>query len=220
MSDGDILAVFDWRQAVKRFDPEKKISEEDFAVILEAARLSPSSFGLEPWNLLVVDDATLREDLRQVAWGIGTKLTPAARLVVITAKTSEAMQPDGQYVRHILQDLRHLDDAGYEEYVKKWVEPWAKNDFGRFEGPQLLHEWAARQAYIVLANMMTVAAMRGVGSCPIEGFNIAKVVRLLQAARCLDPQQDLPVAMAVFGYRAEPQRPKIRRPMSEIVRQV
>lgn len=83
---------------------------------------------------------------------------------------------------------------------------------------ELLHQWAARQAYIALGNMMTVAALRGIDSQPIEGFNIAQITDILTTHNLIDPTIDRPAVMVSFGYRATEQPTKIRRPIDEIVK--
>lgn len=69
MNNEDIISAFNFRHACKEFDPEKKISEQDFSFIMETARLSPSSFGIEPWEFLIVQDPEIREKLKTYTWG-------------------------------------------------------------------------------------------------------------------------------------------------------
>ena len=64
-----IIEAFNYRHACKEFNPEKKISDQDFNFILETGRLSPSSFGFEPWKFLVVQNQNLREKIKEHAWG-------------------------------------------------------------------------------------------------------------------------------------------------------
>lgn len=86
ISKEQVLEVFHFRSAVRHYDPTKKISEEDFAYILELGRLSPSSVGFEPWKFLVVQNPELREKLKPVSWGMKTQLDDASHLVFILAK--------------------------------------------------------------------------------------------------------------------------------------
>ncbi|MDP4098288.1 NAD(P)H-dependent oxidoreductase [Paenibacillus sp. P96] len=79
------MAAFEFRHATKEFDPTKKISAEDFNVILETARLSPSSVGLEPWKFVVVQNPDLREKLRTVSWGAQGQMPTASHVVLILA---------------------------------------------------------------------------------------------------------------------------------------
>lgn len=205
-----------FRHAAKQFDPGKIVSEGDFDLILEAGRLSPSSFGLEPWNIIVAGEK-LRGELVPFCWGAQGQLPTASHFLIFTAKTSAAMMSDVPYPKQALTTVRGMNDAEADDYLR-WYEKWLREDYGRLDAPQLLHEWAARQAYIAAGNMMTVAAMRGVDSCAIEGFTVSKVTELLAQKKLIDPEQDLPVLMLAFGNRVDPPKPKTRRTVSEIVR--
>lgn len=65
----EILEAFNYRYACKKFNKDKKVSDEDFATIIESARLSPSSFGLEPWKFLLLKNEKMKEDFKEFAWG-------------------------------------------------------------------------------------------------------------------------------------------------------
>ena len=91
-----VLNAFRFRHACKSYDVAKKIPADDFAYILETARLSPSSFGLEPWRFLVVQNRTLREELRDIAWGVAEKIMDCSHFVILLARTQAAMQADYQ----------------------------------------------------------------------------------------------------------------------------
>ncbi len=212
-----ILAGFNFRHAAKRFDSEKTIPNEDFELLLEVARLSPSSFGLEPWNSIIANGA-LRRELTPLCWGAQGQLPTASYFIIFTAKTSEAMAPEAPFAKQTLQSVRGMSEAEANEYVA-FYKKWLTHDYARLNTPELLHEWAARQAYIAMAKMMTVAAMRGIDSCAIEGFNVQKVTTLLAAKKLIDPTQDLPVVMLALGYRIDPPKHKTRRPMGEIMKE-
>ena len=87
-----VLDAFNFRHACKSYDAAKKIPADDFAYILETARLSPSSFGLEPWRFLVVQNRTLRQELRGIAWGAAEKIMDCSHFVILLARTQAAMQ--------------------------------------------------------------------------------------------------------------------------------
>ena len=91
-----VLHAFHFRHACKSYDATKKISADDFAYILETAHLSPSSFGLEPWRFLVVQNPALREELRDIAWGAADKIMDCSHFVILLARTQAAMQADYQ----------------------------------------------------------------------------------------------------------------------------
>ncbi|MDK4531299.1 nitroreductase family protein, partial [Kingella kingae] len=83
-----LLEVFRRRAATRAYDPNRTISDADFAAILECARLSPSSVGSEPWQFLVIQNSDLRAKLKPVSWGMATQVDDASHLVVIAAKTN------------------------------------------------------------------------------------------------------------------------------------
>jgi nitroreductase len=214
----EIQEAFMFRFAAKKYDPERKISDKDFSLILETAQLSPSSYGFEPWNIIVVQDEALRKEFLDAGtWGAKGTLATASHFIVMTAKTGKALQPsDSEHLTHMLRDIKQMSASSIQGTTNKYAD-WQKNDFN-LTTPELLHHWAARQAYIALGNMMTVAAMRCIDSQPIEGFNITKITRILVEHNLIDPTIDLPVVMVSFGYRAIEQSKKTRRPIDEIVK--
>lgn len=215
----DILEAFNRRFATKKFDTKKKVPADEFDLVLQSARLSPTSFGFEPWDLIVVQDPAIREEMRRAGtWGAHGTLPTASHFVILTAKTGPALAANGAHLTHILTDIKNTPAEGVRGMTAKYDE-WLRDDF-ELTTPELLHQWAARQAYIALGNMMTVAAMREIDSCPIEGFNIGKIADVLVGHGLLDSKTDLPVVMVAFGYRDHEQPPKTRRPLDEIVQWV
>lgn len=212
-----ILNAFNFRYATKKFNPTKKISNQDFSFILETARLSPSSFGFEPWNIIVLQDMKVREKLLLYTWGAQGTLLTASHFLLITAKTRQGLAPDGEFLAHMMKDIRNFDDemaAGYQKTYRKFLE----SDFNLLENDRAVWDWAAKSAYIALGNMMTAAAMVGIDSCPIEGFQADDVEPLLRKEGIVDGKDNRLIVMLAFGYRADqPKREKTRRPMSEIV---
>ena len=103
-----IIEAFQFRHATKSFDPTKKITEDDFSFILETARLSPSSFGYEPWNLLVIQNESVRNEIREVSWGAQGQLPTASHYVIFLARTGEQMQPNGAHVHTYDESTRSV----------------------------------------------------------------------------------------------------------------
>ncbi|WP_236579117.1 NAD(P)H-dependent oxidoreductase [Hydrogenimonas urashimensis] len=160
------------RHACKMFDEKRKIPKESLQTILEFGRLSPSSFGMEPWRFLVVRDQGLKETLRPLCWN-QPQITTCSDLVIIKTILSP-LTPGSDYSRKMLsrRDLPEQKIRAYFERYDKFVtEKMAK------EG---LFAWASRQCYIAAANMMTGAAAMGIDSCAIEGFEKEKVEAVLQ----------------------------------------
>jgi len=103
-----ILEAYNFRHACKVFDATKKISEKDFLTILETGRLSPSSFGFEPWKFLVVQNRELREKLLPSTWGAQGTLPTASHFVIILARKQKSMRYDSDYIEHMMSDIHHL----------------------------------------------------------------------------------------------------------------
>ena len=211
-----ILEAFQFRHATKSFDPTKKITSEDFSFILETARLSPSSFGYEPWNLLVIQNEALRNEIRNVAWGAQGQLPTASHYVIFLARTGEQMQPDGAHVQHMM-DVLGLSDEAKAGRTKRYGL-FLEEDFQIGRNEKAMADWSAKQAYIALGNMMSTAAQIGIDSCPIEGFDQQAVEQLLEQHDLLDRSVFTVPVMVAFGYRSdEPKREKQRRCLDEIV---
>lgn len=211
----DVLAT---RHATKQFLPDRKISDDEFELILEAGQLSPSSFGFEPWDMIVVEEKSIRDEIVNVgSWGAKRPAEHASRFVILTALRSDELEAStSERITHVLRDIKGMDDDTRLGYLKKYKE-WQFDDF-HLDSPELLHQWAARQAYIALGNMMTIARTQDIDSCPIEGFSVDRVADVLERHGALDKEKSLPVVMVAFGYAAKAAPEKSRRPLEELVR--
>ncbi|MDR1851696.1 MAG: NAD(P)H-dependent oxidoreductase [Propionibacteriaceae bacterium] len=210
------LNAFNFRRATKAFDPSKPIDPADFDVILQAARLSPTSNGLEPFNLLVLDSAAVRQRIVDEAGG-GPQWVQAPKLVVITTKRGAGLHADGEHITHMKLDVQGFpadDLPGWQEHFEYFL---TKNL--ELDNDKLRLEWARRQAYIVLGNIMTAAALLSIDSCALEGVNYAVVDGILDQEGLQDKVKDQFAVAVALGYRAaEPKRERTRRPLEEIVR--
>ncbi|MCR4299596.1 MAG: NAD(P)H-dependent oxidoreductase [Gallionella sp.] len=211
----EILAAFKFRHACKQFDPEKKISDQDFNFILETGRLSPSSFGFEPWRFLVIQNPALREKLRAVTWGAQGQLPTASHFLAILCRKGD-MRFDSDYIGHFMRDVQKLPEEAVQK-KSSFYRKFQESDFRLLETPRALFDWGCKQAYIALGNMMTAAAMIGIDSCPIEGFDLAEAESVLADAGVLNTASDGLAVMAAFGYRIKPQPAKTRQAMDEVV---
>ena len=209
-----ILEIFNFRHACKKFDG-RPLPEAEWNTILEAGRLSPSSFGYEPWHFVVVQKRELLEKLYPWTWGGQRTLYNASHLLIILARRQRDLQPDSQYLGHMMRDVLGLTPELCQAREERYAT-WQERDFDLTQ-ERPVFDWACKQSYIALANMMTVAASLGVDSCPIEGFKRTEVERILQEEGILEPQHFGVAVMATFGYRAEaPHRPKTRQSLGEI----
>ncbi|WP_233113159.1 NAD(P)H-dependent oxidoreductase [Aggregatibacter actinomycetemcomitans] len=208
-----VLDAFHFRCATRYYDPARKISKEDFDYILELGRLSPSSVGSEPWQFLVIQNPELRQALKPVSWGMATQLDDASHVVVILANKN---------MRYDSEDFRaNLERRGLtEEQIQTNMVTYQRfqtQHINVLENGRTLFDWASKQTYIALANMMTGAALIGIDSCPIEGFNYAEVNRILAQTGAYNADKYAVSVAVTFGYRAKDIRPKARKPLNEIV---
>lgn len=213
-----LLETFRFRFACKKFDPDKTVSDEDFHTILEAARLSPTSFGFEPWNIIVLQDEEVKKKLYPIAWGAQNSLNGASHFVILLARKKSDMIYSSDYLTHMMKDVHKLpEDAA--EGRRKAFQRFQEKDFNLLESDRALFDWASKQTYIVLANMLTAAAFLGIDSCPIEGFMRDEAEELLIKEGLMDPDHFGVSVMAGFGYRGEePGHEKTRQPLSELVK--
>jgi len=210
-----ILDAFNFRHACKEFDASKQIPAEEFEFILEAARLSPSSFGFEPWHFIVVQDKALRESLKQHAWGAPLKLDTASHFVLCLAMKSPFLDPKGPYLPQFMREVQHHPQEVADMRLGFYTQ-FQQSDFD-LSDERKLFDWAAKQCYLPLANMLTVAAMRGIDSCPIEGFKQKETDALLAEQFGVNLQDYGLAYMVAFGYRKVEPKAKTRRALSQIV---
>ncbi|EHI97359.1 nitroreductase [Clostridium sp. DL-VIII] len=212
----ELINVFNFRHACKKFDSEKIIPKEDFDTILEAGHLSPSSFGFEPWKFLVVQDKKLREKLYPVSWGAQNSFNGASHFIILLARKKVDTIYSSEYITKIMSEVQNLP-TDVADGRRKAFESFQKNDFNLLENDRFLYDWASKQTYIALANMLTAAAFLGIDSCPIEGFNIKEVEKILKEEGILDAEHFGVSVMASFGYRAREPYQKTRQPLDDVV---
>lgn len=208
-----VLEQFRFRAATRYYDPNKKVSKEEIDYILELARLSPSSVGSEPWHFVIIQNPELREKLKPVSWGMVSQLDDASYVVAILAKKN--VRYDSPYIYDAL-----LKRGLTEEQIAKAQEKYhafQESDIKVLETDRSLFDWASKQTYIALANMMTGAALIGIDSCPVEGFNYDAVNQILSDAGVFDLNEWGISVIVTFGYRAKDIKPKSRKPIDELV---
>ncbi|MDD3597799.1 MAG: NAD(P)H-dependent oxidoreductase [Sulfuricurvum sp.] len=201
----EFLEAMAFRHACKKFDAEKQIPAEQFESILEVARLSPSSFGMEPWRLIVVRNAGLRKALKPSCWN-QTQITDASELVIFTTDNN-VVRSGTRYVKDMFS-RRGLPSEAVETYMGVY-----KNYLAPIESDEvLLENWTAKQCYIAAANMMTYAATLKIDTCPIEGFDKENVEAILDL-----PEGHSVALICAFGYRVNPQSERKRLTAEQII---
>ena len=201
-----VIRALNFRHACKSFDPEKKISKEILDLILTAAHLSPTSFGLEAWKFLVISSDEAKKTLRPACWN-QPQITDASHVIVILSKPGLA-DPSKEYVK-LNFERRGLPEDVTKVYIEKYKNHMETQVFPRMSA----YAWCSKQCYIALANIMTTAASEGIDTCPIEGFEKEWVEKVLN----IDTSQYEVAVVVALGYRAKEQPARKRHPIENIV---
>jgi nitroreductase/dihydropteridine reductase len=186
----DIIKALNWRYAAKKFDTARKVSDDDLNELLEAARLAPSSYGLQPWKLIVITDPELRKKLREHAWN-QPQVTDASHLIILAARADV----DENYVKRYVEDIAKQRKTSVE--ALKGYQDMMTGDVNSRSKEQIL-EWSKHQVYIALGFMLETAALKGIDACPMEGFDPAKFDKILE----LKKSNLASTVLCAIGYRA------------------
>ena len=186
-----IIEDLNWRYATKKFDPSQKIKQEDLDTILEALRLVPTSYGLQPLKYLIIEKDTLRSILKEASWN-QSQVTDASHLIVICCHIDTT---DDDIEKNILltsetRNIEHGKLAGYGEFVKRTVSQLTLTE---------KTQWNEKQAYIALGILLHTLASLRIDSTPMEGFDGEKYDTILN----LKEQGLKSVLVCPIGYRSE-----------------
>jgi len=205
----ELLDKLNWRYAAKAMNGEK-VAEDKVERILEAARLAPTSSGLQPFEIFVIKNQDIKEKIRPVAWN-QSMITDCSHLLVFAAwDTYTADRINHMF--DLTNDIRGFKNEGWENYRQMLLSVYPQKD------AEENFNHAAKQAYIAFANAITAAAFEGVDATPIEGFEPDAVDEILGL-------RDKGLRSAVLlplGYRKEDadwlvNLAKVRKPMEELV---
>ena len=216
LSREEVIDIFNFRFATKEFNGEI-IPDEDMQMIAETARLSPSSFGLEPWKFVVVADRNLIKEAAEVSWGMQRQAATTSHMILGLTRTGKHVRYDAQYTHDVWVENKGVSEEFFEK-LKPVLQEFQKTNIDKEISEKSLLDWSVKQNYIAMGNMMTAAAMIGVDSCAIEGFDKEKVEEMLVKRGILDKENFDLSYIVLFGYRqGEPKRAKARKPASEII---
>lgn len=215
MNSKAILDAYMFRFACKKFIADRIIPEGDFNTILEAGRMSPSSFGFEPTHLVVVQNPELREKIKEAAFN-QLQITTCSHLVLILTRKPVEMTANSDYLRGFLKKVKHMNEPDIDGMMK-YFYLFEKENFKLIEDDRYMFDWASKQAYIILGNMLTTAALLGIDSSPMEGFNPEEIQKILKEDMYIDTDKFGISVIAAFGYRDMEQPPKTRETMEEFV---
>jgi nitroreductase len=209
MKPESIIEALKWRYAVQTFDPAKPILPEQLNAILESGRLAPSSFGLEPWKFVVVENPEVRAKLRAVSYG-QSKVTDAAALIVLAYRTDLAESMG----RERVERMAKAQGQSVESFGE--MKQRADSLMAGLVEKGTATEWARVQTGIAFGMMIETAALLGVDAGPMEGFSADDVDAILG----LKEKNLRASCMLTVGHRgADPAavRPKVRRSLDEVI---
>lgn len=197
-----------WRYAVKKFDLDKKVTEEDLSKLLEATQLSASSYGLQPYQIFVITDKETREKLLPVTWD-QKQVVDASHLIVFANKTSFGEELVDDYLHNVAstRGLSIEDLKGYGDFIKSKLNTLSDDEKA---------DWTAKQVYLAFGNFLSAAAALKIDTCPMEGFESEEYNTILGLT-----ENGLNAAViAAVGYRSKDDKaqnyPKVRKLKSEL----
>jgi nitroreductase len=180
-----------WRYATKKFDTSKKISASDFEILKEAIRLSSSSYGLQPYQVIIVENSELRKKIQPVAWG-QSQIVDASHLFVFANIINFGEEGIDAYLNNMIRTRGLSAEAvsGYGGFMKSKIVSLPHED---------KNAWTSKQTYLALANLMNAAAELKIDVTPMEGFEPEKVNEILG----LNQKGLNATLLAPVGYRHE-----------------
>lgn len=207
MTPAELLTALNWRYATKVFDPAKKIPAEVWSALEDSLVLTPSSYGLQPWKFIIVQDQALREQLLPHTWRQRQVVDCSHLVVMATKRALNEADIDANLLR--IAEVRGGTPDALIGFRKMLI--------GTHQQGYMTKEWAKMQAYIALGQFMTAAALLGIDTCPMEGFVPEKYDELLG----LEAQGFTTAVLCPAGYRHADDRyaslPKVRFKSSDVI---
>jgi len=205
----NIIEQLKWRYATKKFDKNRKLSEEKIKILKQAFNLTATSFGLQTIKMVVIDDKKIRENLVEHAF-FQNQVADASHLLIFCIQNDISNQDVDLHFDNV-REIRKTPNSvlqPFQDDLTKMMEEKSVNE---------RQDWSIRQAYIALGNLMTVCAVEEIDACPMEGFVPKQFDELLGLADYgLKSVLLLPV-----GYRSKDdmfaELKKVRKEMSESI---
>jgi len=204
----ELIKNLHWRYATKKFDATKKVSEENIELMKESIRLSASSYGLQPYKILVITNDEVRKQLQPHSWG-QSQIVDSSHLFVFCSQLDLTEENVDNYLK-LKSDNQNIpleNLSGYGDFMKMKMKEKSKEEIGY---------WTAKQAYIALGSLFVACAELDVDSCPIEGFVPSEYDKILGLRN-----QGLTAAVVMaVGYRSEEdtnaKMPKFRKSKEDL----
>jgi nitroreductase len=197
-----------WRYATKKFNSEKKISNSDLEILKEAIQLSSSSYGLQPYKVLIIENEEIRKQLQPSSWG-QSQITDASHLFVFASETNV----DAEYITRYAENMAKTRNIPFDS-VKGYADFMIGNIASLTPEKQMI--WAQKQAYLALGNLLNAAAELKIDVTPMEGFLPEQYNEILG----LKEKGLHATLVATIGYRHDEDDTqhyaKVRKPITEL----
>lgn len=203
-----IIENLNWRYATKKFDASKKIAKKDLEILKEAVRLSASSYGLQPYQVVLVENEDLREQIKAAAWN-QAQITEASDVLIFANITNVGAKEISDYIENMaaIREIPTTNLTGFENMMNKVMNAFSSEE---------KEVWSAKQTYIALGTLLSAAADLKIDATPMEGFDINTVNNILQLT-----ERGLSATLIVtLGYRHDADTTqhlrKVRKPNEEL----
>jgi len=205
----NLINSLEWRYATKKFDPSKKLSDQQIETLKKAFNLTPTSFGLQPLKMIVICNKELQEKFVEPSF-FQRQVADASHLLILCIEKDTTSKDINTYF-DMEKEIRGLDEEVIAGFRKQVVDMYKNKTIEEKQ------QSAIYQTYIALGNLMTVCAIEKIDSCPMEGFIPSKIDEILN----LNKLNLKSVLMLPVGFRAKDdimtEMIKVRKPLDEMV---
>jgi nitroreductase len=184
-----IMESLQWRYATRKFDPSKKLSDDQWNTCTESLRLSASSFGLQPWHFICVTNPRTKEDLRALSWN-QNQVLDCSHFVVLCARKRFPLEFIDTYIESVAQTRNQ--DINSLAGLKKSI-----TSFFKTKSNEEMLNWSKNQVYLALGQLLMSTAAIGIDACPMEGIDITKYNKYFN----LDDSEFTSCVACAIGFR-------------------
>ncbi|RIJ47422.1 NAD(P)H-dependent oxidoreductase [Maribellus luteus] len=208
----ELIKNMEWRYATKKFDPEKKVNPTEMEKLKRAIQLSVSSYGLQLYKMLIIEDQEIRKELKPVSWD-QNQITDASHLFVFCNYSEVKKEDIDAFIRLTAEtrDIDYNDLKGYGDFIESKLNEKTKAQ---------QRNWLERQPYLALSTLLMACAELKIDACPMEGFEADEYNKILG----LEEKGLNACVIATIGYRIPGDNsryiPKVRKSMDELFEEI
>ena len=180
-----------WRYAVKKFDENKSLSNEQIRIIKEAFNLTATSYGLQPVKMVILQNKEIQQQLVAHSWN-QQQIAQASHVLVFCVEENISDAFIANYFT-LVKNIRNTPGEilnPFKDFLSKDIQE---------KSPEVIFQWNKNQAYLAMGNLLTICANEKIDACPMEGFTPEKYDEILN----LKAQNLKSVLVMPIGYRAE-----------------